>query len=55
MLALMDSDSDTFPHPPLEFLFTTGEEVGFWGAMALDCSDITARRMIGRMPAPKVL
>ncbi|MBR2596835.1 MAG: M28 family peptidase, partial [Solobacterium sp.] len=28
MLALMDSDSDAFPHPPLEFLFTTGEEVG---------------------------
>ena len=53
MLALMDSDSDTFPHPPLEFLFTTGEEVGFWGAMALDCSDITARRMIGLDAGPE--
>lgn len=47
MLALMDKDSDSFPHPPLEFLFTTAEEVGFDGALALDCSDISARRMIG--------
>lgn len=47
MLALMDADSDAFPHPPLEFLFTTAEEVGFDGALALDCSDITARRMFG--------
>ena len=53
MMALMDSDSDSFPHPPLEFLFTTGEEVGFWGAMALDCSDITARRMIGLDAGPE--
>ena len=53
MLALMDSDSDSFVHPPLEFLFTTGEEVGFWGAMALDCSDITARRMIGLDAGPE--
>lgn len=53
MLALMDEDSDTFPHPPLEFLFTSGEEVGFWGAMALDCSDITARRMIGLDAGPE--
>ena len=47
MLALMDADSDQFAHPPLEFLFTAGEEVGFTGAIALDCSDITARRMVG--------
>lgn len=47
MLALMDADSDAFPHPPLEFLFTTAEEVGFDGALGLDCSDITARRMFG--------
>ncbi|MBS4785380.1 MAG: beta-Ala-His dipeptidase [Clostridiales bacterium] len=53
MLALMDEDSDTFPHPPLEFLFTSGEEVGFWGALALDCSDLTARRMIGLDAGPE--
>ena len=47
MLALMDADSDSLAHPPLEFLFTSGEEVGFVGAMGLDCFDITARRMIG--------
>ena len=46
MLALMDTDSDAFPHPELQFLFTTGEEIGFTGAMALDPYDITARRMI---------
>ena len=53
MLALMDSDSDAFPHPPLEFLFTTGEEVGFWGAMDFDPFDITARRLIGLDAGPE--
>ena len=53
MLALMDSDSDAFPHPPLEFLFTAGEEIGFIGALGLDCSDLTARRMIGLDAGPE--
>lgn len=53
MMALMDADSDGFAHPPLEFLFTTGEEVGFWGALALDPSDIEARRMIGLDAGPE--
>ena len=53
MLALMDSDSDAFPHPPLEFLFTTGEEVGFWGALDFDPFDITARRLIGLDAGPE--
>ena len=53
MLALMDTDSDGFAHPPLEFLFTSGEEVGFAGALALDCADLTARRMIGLDAGPE--
>lgn len=53
MLALMDSDGDTFPHPPLEFVFTSMEEVGLKGAMALDCSDLQARRMIGLDAGPE--
>ena len=53
MLALMDSDSDAFPHPPLEFLFTTGEEVGFWGALDFDPFDLTAKRLIGLDAGPE--
>ena len=53
MLALMDEDSDRFPHPPLEFLFTTGEEVGFWGASVFDPYDITARQLIGLDAGPE--
>ncbi len=53
MLALMDEDGDKFPHPPMEFAFTSMEEVGLKGAMALDCSDITARRMIGLDAGPE--
>ncbi len=40
-LALLDSD--TIPHPPLELIVTTDEEVGMDGASALDCSDIKGR------------
>ncbi len=47
MLALMDKDGDTFAHPPFEFLFTSGEEVGFWGALRFDYSKIKGRRLIG--------
>ena len=34
------------PHPPLECVFTTDEEVGLLGAEALDYSKLSARRMI---------
>lgn len=40
-LALLDSD--TIPHPPLEVIVTTDEEVGMEGAAAIDCSDIKGR------------
>lgn len=53
MLALMDEDSDKFPHPQLEFLFTSCEEVGFFGALAQDYSLISARRMIGLDAGPE--
>lgn len=33
-------------HPPLECLFTAGEEVGMDGALAFDYSQIAARRML---------
>lgn len=44
MLALLDSD--TIEHPPLECLFTVGEEVGMDGMNAFDTSLLGARRMI---------
>jgi len=44
MLAILDDDS--LPHPALECLFTTSEEVGMDGMAALDPSWITARRML---------
>lgn len=40
-------DDDTLPHPPLECVFTVQEEVGLYGAFAIDPADITAKRMIG--------
>ena len=43
-LALLEDD--TLPHPELQVLITTDEEVGMGGAAAVDCSDITARRVI---------
>lgn len=53
MLALMDEDGDSFVHPELQFLFTAGEEIGFVGAMKMDCSDVTARKMIGLDAGPE--
>ena len=53
MLALMDEEGKTFVHPELECIFTTGEEIGFVGAMPMDCSDIRARRMIGMDGGPE--
>lgn len=37
-LALLDSDD--IPHPPLEVVFTTDEEVGMTGAAGIDLSDL---------------
>ena len=54
MLALMDVESDSFNHPPLEFLFTTGEEVGFTGAEACELyDDIVSRKMINIDAGPE--
>ena len=44
MMALLAKDD--YVHPPLECVFTTMEEIGLMGAMALDASWISARRMI---------
>ncbi len=44
--ALAILDSDKIPHPPLEVIITTNEEVGMDGAMALNCSDLKARKFI---------
>lgn len=44
MLALMEDKSVT--HPPLELLFTVGEEVGMVGIRQVDFSKISARRML---------
>ncbi len=37
---------DALAHPPLEAVFTTDEEVGMEGAVALDCSDLKGREMV---------
>lgn len=44
MLAL--ADTDEIPHPPLELLFTTAEEVGLVGIRHFDMTKIKARRML---------
>lgn len=44
MMALLAKDD--YVHPPLECVFTTMEEIGLMGAMALDANWISARRMI---------
>ncbi len=38
--------SDTIPHPPIEALLTSDEEIGMLGARALDVDDLTAKRLI---------
>ncbi|MDY4971017.1 MAG: aminoacyl-histidine dipeptidase [Lachnospiraceae bacterium] len=38
--------SDTIPHPPLEVVLTTGEEIGLLGAAALDASELKGRIML---------
>lgn len=44
ILAILESDS--IPHPPIEAVFTTDEEVGMLGAMELDMSRLKGRMMI---------
>ncbi len=43
-LALLESDD--IPHPPLEVLLTSDEEIGLRGANALDASRLKGRRLI---------
>ena len=50
MLALLDDES--FEHPVLECLFTSGEETGLFGAHGFDCSLITARRLLNMDTSP---
>jgi len=44
--ALAILDDKTIPHPPLEAVFTTDEEIGLLGAAALDCSVLQGRRLL---------
>ena len=44
--ALALAESEGLPHPPLELVFTSDEEVGMLGAAALDCSCLRGRTMI---------
>ncbi len=44
ILALLDSDE--IPHPRIEAVITTDEEVGMDGAVAIDLSMLTAKRML---------
>lgn len=39
-------DSSDIPHPPIEAVFTTDEEVGMGGAMAIDLSVLKGRKLI---------
>lgn len=43
-LALLSSND--IPHPPIEAVFTTDEEIGLRGARALDASQLKGRRLI---------
>lgn len=44
MLAILDGEAES--HPPLECLFTSGEEIGMIGAVQFDFSRLTAKRLI---------
>ena len=44
VLAILESDN--YPHPALEAIFTTDEEIGMIGATALDTSVLNAKKMI---------
>ena len=43
ILALLESD---LPHPPVEAILTSDEEIGLIGAIGLDTADIIGRKMI---------
>lgn len=45
-VALAILDDDSIPHPRLEVLLTTEEEVGMLGAAALDASPLRGRQMV---------
>ena len=45
-MALAILASDDIAHPPIEALFTTDEETGMYGAMALDAKLLSGKRMI---------
>lgn len=45
-MALAILDSKDLPHPPLEVVLTTDEEVGMDGAFALDATPLQGRRML---------
>lgn len=45
MLAILTDEN--VKHPPLECIFTVQEEVGLYGALGLDMSDLKAKRFIG--------
>lgn len=38
--------SDDIPHPPIVAVITTDEEIGMLGAVAIDMSDVSAKKMI---------
>ena len=44
MLTILDDD--TMEHPPIEAVFTTGEEIGLLGATHLDTSDLSGKTFI---------
>ena len=43
-LAILDSDD--IPHPPLEVVFTSDEEIGMLGATALDMTPLKSKKLI---------
>ena len=45
-MALAIMDDDTIPHPPLEVIVTTDEEVGMTGASKLDVAGIEGRALL---------
>lgn len=45
-MALALLADDTIPHPPLEVVMTTEEEIGLLGAMAIDLSQLKGRTLI---------
>lgn len=45
-MALAVLDDDVLPHPPLEVLFTTDEEMGMDGALGFDGSLLTSRTLL---------